>query len=121
MSASSGRSSAEAEVVGSGEERRVILPLLASIPGLAHAFTARGASVPRVLAAAAGRALPVFSVVQVHGADVVEIAGAEPPPPRESRTRADALLTRRRGAALEVGVADCVPILIADPAGGFIG
>ena len=120
MSASSGRSAAVAEVVGSGEERRVILPLLASIHGLAHAFTARGASVPRVLAAAAGRELPVFSLVQVHGADVVEIREGEPPPLRESRPRGDALVTRRRCVALEVGVADCVPILIADPAGGFI-
>ncbi|WP_432574686.1 peptidoglycan editing factor PgeF [Kineococcus sp. SYSU DK005] len=53
--------------------------------------------------------------VQVHGADVVEVDGAAGGPPR-----ADALLTRRRGTALAVVVADCVPVLLADADAGVV-
>jgi purine-nucleoside/S-methyl-5'-thioadenosine phosphorylase / adenosine deaminase len=121
MFPSPGAPAAKAEVRGTGPERHVLLPSLASIPGLLHAFTARGASVPRVLAAAAGRALPIFSLRQVHGAAVIEVSETDAPPSHESRPAGDALIARRRGVALEVGVADCVPILIADSAGGWIG
>ncbi len=54
--------------------------------------------------------------VQVHGADVVEVADEHAPVPR-----ADALITRRRGLALAVVVADCVPVLLADPGAGLVG
>ncbi|MCI2239708.1 peptidoglycan editing factor PgeF [Kineococcus sp. TRM81007] len=53
--------------------------------------------------------------VQVHGADVVEVDEV----PLEA-PHADALVTRRRGLALAVVVADCVPVLLADPSAGVV-
>lgn len=54
---------------------------------------------------------------QVHGTDVVEVTrdwpGAAP--------EADALVTRVRGLALGVLVADCTPVLLAAPAEGVAG
>ena len=110
-------------------------------PGLGAAFTTRagGVSVGRYasldlgthvgdepgavtenrarLAAAVG--LPAERMAymnQVHGADVVEVAA-----PLPSRSpQADALVTRERGLALVVLVADCVPVLLADPRAGVV-
>lgn len=52
---------------------------------------------------------------QVHGTDVVTVtaAGGETP-------TADALVTDRPRLALAVVVADCVPVLLADPAAGVV-
>ncbi|MDF9716561.1 polyphenol oxidase family protein [Nocardioides sp. ChNu-153] len=55
---------------------------------------------------------------QVHGATVAVAAGAldaagEPP-------EADGIVTTEPGVALLVRVADCVPVLLADPAGGAV-
>ncbi len=47
---------------------------------------------------------------QVHGATVALVDGPPPSPPV-----ADALVTRTLGLALVVMVADCVPVLLADP------
>ena len=52
---------------------------------------------------------------QVHGRDVA-VVGAEPGLPT-----ADALVTRERGVALAVLVADCTPVLAADPVAGVVG
>ena len=52
---------------------------------------------------------------QVHGADVVEVTSPSTTPPR-----ADALITSVPGLALTVVVADCVPILLADPDAGWV-
>ena len=54
---------------------------------------------------------------QVHGREVVEVTGPWPAEPPE----ADGLVTRVRGLALGVLVADCVPVLLADPAAGVVG
>jgi YfiH family protein len=54
-------------------------------------------------------------VKQVHGARVVTAAG--PGAPCEE---ADAVVSGARGVAACVSVADCVPILIADPASGVV-
>ncbi len=56
-------------------------------------------------------------VDQVHGTDVVEAVGpwAGPAP------QADAVVTNRPGLALAVMVADCVPVLLADPGRGVVG
>lgn len=50
---------------------------------------------------------------QVHGARVVEAGG-----PREE---CDALVTDQPDVALMVRVADCVPVLLADPRAGVLG
>lgn len=52
---------------------------------------------------------------QVHGARVLEVGGVEaggPAADRPELAEADALLTRRRGVALSVVTADCVPLLL---------
>ncbi|MER6468349.1 peptidoglycan editing factor PgeF [Streptomyces collinus] len=54
---------------------------------------------------------------QVHGAGVAVVDapwGAEPVP------EVDALVTSRRGLALAVLTADCVPVLLADPVAGVV-
>lgn len=51
---------------------------------------------------------------QVHGADVVTVEGPCEP------GGADALLTSAEDVAVAVHVADCMPILLADPAGGRV-
>ncbi|WP_455373080.1 peptidoglycan editing factor PgeF [Limibacillus halophilus] len=60
----------------------------------------------------------LHTVYQHHSPDVVELDeswnGAEPP-------KADALVTRKRGLALGILTADCVPVLLADESAGVIG
>ncbi|MGW0993845.1 peptidoglycan editing factor PgeF [Streptomyces sp. NPDC002523] len=67
---------------------------------------------------------------QVHGADVAVVDapwGAGVPPLGRSRERGssvpevDAIVTARRGLALAVLTADCVPVLLADPVAGVVG
>ncbi|HEX4111100.1 MAG TPA: peptidoglycan editing factor PgeF [Stellaceae bacterium] len=55
---------------------------------------------------------------QVHGIAVVTVEDAAP---ARERPRADALVTRRRGVALGILTADCVPVLFADADAGIIG
>lgn len=69
----------------------------------------------RVARAAGVDALVVAE--QVHGRAVVEVAGPWPGPPPQ----ADGLVTRVAGVALGVLVADCVPVLLADPGAGVVG
>jgi YfiH family protein len=52
---------------------------------------------------------------QVHGCDVVGAEG------RVDRARADGLVTDRSDVVLMVRAADCVPVLLADPATGVVG
>ena len=54
----------------------------------------------------------VVRMKQVHGNDVVRVEG-----PREPWPVADAMWTERDGVLLGVAAADCVPVLVADPAG----
>ncbi|WP_166351464.1 polyphenol oxidase family protein [Phytoactinopolyspora limicola] len=63
--------------------------------------------------------LPERSVVymnQVHGADVAVVDG--PWPADEDPPAVDAMVTTRPGLALAVLVADCVPVVLADPGAG---
>ena len=62
----------------------------------------------------------LFTVTQVHGARVVEV-GPGAAPASVGRERADALVTSEVGPTLAVRTADCVPVLIADPAGSAVG
>jgi YfiH family protein len=57
---------------------------------------------------------------QVHGDDVLLVDAAGPAPLEEVPT-ADALVTTTRGLGLMVRVADCVPVLLADPVAGVVG
>ena len=60
----------------------------------------------------------LLTAYQVHSPDVVI---AETPWARESRPRADAIVTRIPGLALGVSTADCGPLLLADSEAGVIG
>jgi YfiH family protein len=55
---------------------------------------------------------------QVHGS-AVRVVGE--PAEAGSRPRVDGLVTGRPGLALAVRVADCVPVLLADPEAGVVG
>lgn len=55
---------------------------------------------------------------QVHGKDVVV---AREPWPDASAPEADASVTDQPGLALAILVADCTPVLLADPVAGVIG
>jgi len=71
-------------------------------------------------AVAVGVGLPAERVLyarQVHGRSVAVARGPWPDGPPE----ADALVTDRPGLALAVLVADCVPVLLADPEHGVVG
>lgn len=69
---------------------------------------------------AAGVGLPVDRLVwmeQVHGRTVATVDGPRP----ESVPVTDALVTAEPGLAVVVLVADCVPVLLADPVAGVVG
>jgi polyphenol oxidase len=65
--------------------------------------------------------VPFARLHQVHGDAVLEVVDADVPAPREATPVADALVTTRRDVGLMIRVADCVPIVLADPAAGVIG
>jgi len=90
------------------------------VPELAHAFTVSGSDPAAVATAVASRPLPLWTLRQVHGAVVVAVDDSAPAVPPIAAPPGDALMTTRRGAALCVHVADCVPILLADPVSGQI-
>lgn len=60
---------------------------------------------------------------QVHGDVVVEADEAWPPGNRGAGEVpvGDAIVTTRRGVGLMVRVADCVPVVLADPTAGVVG
>lgn len=57
---------------------------------------------------------PLADMHQVHGADVEHALAA-------ARPQCDGLVSTEPGLALMVRVADCVPVLLADPDAGVIG
>lgn len=63
----------------------------------------------------------VAVVRQVHGDRVLEVAASGPGLVDRTGEQADAMVTGRRGLALAVRVADCVPVLFADPDAGLVG
>ncbi len=66
--------------------------------------------------------VPVAVVSQVHGADVAHVRRPHGASGLVDLTavRADALVTGDEGLALAVRVADCVPVLFADPDAGVV-
>jgi len=65
--------------------------------------------------------VPFARLSQVHGDDVVHVVSDPPVGPSDDVPVADALVTSRRGVGLMVRVADCVPVLLADPEAGVVG
>ena len=97
------------------------LDLLSSISGLRHGFSTRRADLETVVPA------PIARLRQVHGTDVLELPSSlemRAPflaPVVAYRPSADALISNHKAAAVAVAVADCIPVLFADPAHGAIG
>lgn len=60
----------------------------------------------------------LLTAYQTHSADVVTVAS---PWSRDTRARADAIVTRACGLAIGVTTADCGPVLFADAEAGVIG
>ena len=58
---------------------------------------------------------------QVHGADVAVVAAGDAGAGAPDAPAVDAAVTAAPGVALAVLVADCVPVLLADPAAGVVG
>jgi YfiH family protein len=87
--------------------------------GFRHGFsTRRGAADMGLLGPAVGfQPEGSYLVSQVHGAAV---AIGEGPPEELKGQEADAIVGVRRGTAVAVRVADCVPILLADPSTGLV-
>jgi len=82
------------------------------LQGLRPEFPARLAEVE----SACG--VPFARLNQVHGREVLLADGSTA---LDQVPTGDALVTVRRGLGLMVRVADCVPVLLADPAAGVIG
>ena len=66
----------------------------------------------RIAAALGLPAEKLVTAYQVHGTTTLPVIAAWPP---DERPKADALVTDRPGIALAVGIADCAPVLFADP------
>lgn len=85
------------------------LPRWSDVPGLRHGFLDPAESAAAGTGDwvhAAGAALPVATVRQVHGTRVVTAAPDREPP------EADGVVTRARGLAVGIVTADCVPALL---------
>ena len=107
---------------GRGPARRLTLARLESLPGIVHGFTVKGSIPEEAVAEAAGRPMPLVTLRQVHGATVRVIREGEPLPDQgPDRPQGDALLSRRTDAAFGIAVADCVPIVLAEPRSGWVG
>ena len=65
----------------------------------------------------ASGAARLFVAHQVHGRDVAMVT-SESTPEAIAQTHADALVVWQSGSSVAVMVADCVPVLLADPATG---
>jgi len=91
------------------------LEILHALPGVQHGFATRRARLEDTLPA------PVARLHQVHGADVrrfpVDEAARRPffEGEVDARPEADALTTNATNVSVAVAVADCLPLLIADP------
>lgn len=82
-----------------------------------HGFLTGPQSDRREFARAVG-AVPIAFLQQVHSPDVVTVDEAVP---EDTGPEADAMVSNRRGIALAIKTADCVPVLFADESAGVIG
>lgn len=82
-------------------------PLLGAIASIAHSFGTRG---PEVLP------IHLVTATQVHGTEVHFVRQVE----KAVGKGFDILITDRKGIAVGVRTADCLPILIAEPVRGLV-
>ncbi len=88
---------------------------LAALDGVEHAFETRSGNLLDVLPG------PLLRLHQIHGADVQFVGSstdlaAQAAKEIGQRHQGDALVTDRPTVTLAVATADCLPVLIADPA-----
>ena len=94
---------------------------LSALPAIRHGFATRRGRLEDVVA------VPIARLQQVHAAEVLVLPGDDTErrpffePRFSDRPAADALVAASSGVGLAVSVADCLPLLIADPATGAIG
>jgi len=62
----------------------------------------------------------LVTVNQVHGAAVLDLDRQNMDEERLREIEADAIITRRKGVALAVLVADCLPLMLAEPKQGIL-
>ncbi len=120
----------------------ITCPVLAAMPNIRHGFFTREGGVSnglyaglncglgsnddrdkvvenrtRVTAHLGAAATDVLTLYQVHSADALVVDG---PIPRDSRPKADAVVTRVPELAIGVLTADCTPVLFADAKTGVV-
>lgn len=77
-------------------------------------------NVRRVAVAAGVAPGALFTLTQTHSTRVIEARGARGGDPTQPAAEADAIWTQKKGTAVAVKTADCVPILIEDRAKGWV-
>lgn len=96
-------------------------PVLSQFTTLKHAFFEANPVIltterDQAMTTMAGQALPLVTLNQVHGHDVIRITE-----PLDKEIEGDGLVTRVKGIALGILTADCGPLLFYDPIAGVIG
>jgi YfiH family protein len=98
-------------------DRHILPPNMSAYPNISAYFTTKHLGGD---AAASGASkfssYPIYMPVQKHTDTVIEITPTTP-----MHKTADAVITRMRGLVIGVVTADCVPILLFDPAGMTVG
>ncbi len=84
----------------------------AAFPGLVHGFSRRLPDREEALATLAVRDLPLHTLKQVHGDDIITVTQRSPQP---ERPEADGLISEQTGVLLGIATADCVPVLMVAP------
>ena len=62
-----------------------------------------------------------FTVTQIHGADILLLDDSEGEMIPRGEVCCDGIITNRRGLALGIRTADCVPLLLVDPVKRVVG
>ncbi|MDT9592732.1 peptidoglycan editing factor PgeF [Nocardioides zeae] len=96
-------------------------PLNLALPGTAPAAAVGDPVADLAAVATALGATAVCGMAQVHGARVVDATPDEPGSAGPAAPEADGIASDRTDVALLVRVADCVPVLLADPERGVVG
>src|SRR5215213_8140476 len=86
-------------------------------PGLVHGFSHRIEDRNLALSKLNAAALPLYTLRQIHGDDILIIHQESD---THVRSEADGLMSRESGVLLGIATADCVPVLMVAPEHGFI-
>ncbi len=101
------------------EQNGVAFIQLPTLSGVRHAFGTRKGG-EGILAALGLEPQQLLTLRQVHGAEVLVWKGKNSPEVLPYPPICDAVVTDRKGVALGIQTADCIPILIVDETKGVI-